>query len=159
MLWHKPITGFPIRTSPAHCSFDSSPKLIAVFHVLLHLLAPRHPPCTLCSLTHFLILKRGSNCYPLSIHFSKNYFLPLHFLPTTSFYYYTQGHGLRVPTFTAIIGGDERGRTANLCLARAALSQLSYIPYLTSFSEVVGLSGFEPLTFPLSGECSKPTEL
>ena len=73
MLWHKPITGFPIRTSPDQCSFDSSPKLIAVFHVLLHLLAPRHPPCTLCSLTHFLILKRGSNCYPLSIHFSKNY--------------------------------------------------------------------------------------
>ncbi len=62
-------------------------------------------------------------------------------------------------TSTPIIGGDERGRTANLCLARAALSQLSYIPDLTSFSEVVGLSGFEPLTFPLSGECSKPTEL
>ena len=55
---------------------------------------------------------------------------------------------------TAIFGGDERGRTANLCLARAALSQLSYIPDLTSSSEVVGLSGLEPLTFPLSGECS-----
>ena len=153
MLWLKPITGFPIRTSPDHSSFDSSPKLIAVFHVLLHLLAPRHPPCTLCSLTHFLILKRGSNCYPLSIHFSKNYttlLTTLLLLPH---------HSLLTSTPTPIIGGDERGRTANLCLARAALSQLSYIPYLTSFSEVVGLSGFEPLTFPLSGECSKPTEL
>lgn len=28
-------------------------------------------------------------------------------------------------------GGDERDRTANLCLARAALSQLSYIPLQT----------------------------
>ena len=74
ILRHKPTVGFPIRKSPAQSLFDSSPKLIAVFHVLLRLSAPRHPPCTLCSLTIYVILyvQRGSNCYPLSIHFSKN---------------------------------------------------------------------------------------
>ena len=41
-------------------------------------------------------------------------------------------------------GGDERIRTADLLGAIQALSQLSYIP-------MVGLSGFEPETSPLSG--------
>ena len=31
-------------------SFDNSPGLIAVFHALLRLLTPRHPPCALSSL-------------------------------------------------------------------------------------------------------------
>jgi hypothetical protein len=41
-------------------------------------------------------------------------------------------------------GGDKRTRTADICLARAALYQLSYTP-------VVGYAGFEPATSPLSG--------
>ena len=41
-------------------------------------------------------------------------------------------------------GGDSRVRTDDLRLARAALSQLSYIP-------MVGLGGFEPPTSRLSG--------
>ena len=41
-------------------------------------------------------------------------------------------------------GGDEQIRTAGLRLARAALSQLSYIP-------MVGPPGLEPGTLPLSG--------
>ena len=56
-------------------------------------------------------------------------------------------------------GGDERGRTADLRLARAALSQLSYIPIslgdikpkLNVFGLLVGLGGFEPPTSRLSG--------
>jgi hypothetical protein len=43
-----------------------------------------------------------------------------------------------------MVGGDKRTRTADICLARAALYQLSYIP-------VVGYAGFEPATSPLSG--------
>ena len=60
-----------------------------------------------------------------------------------------------------ISGGDKRDRTADLLRARQALSQLSYIPmssfiyYLIhlnhSLSWVVGLSGLEPPTSPLSG--------
>ncbi|KKK79416.1 hypothetical protein LCGC14_2833730, partial [marine sediment metagenome] len=36
--------GCPIRKSPDQRLFDSSPKLIAVFNVLLQLLVPRHLP-------------------------------------------------------------------------------------------------------------------
>ncbi len=47
-----PVTpGFPIRKSPDQSSFDSSPGLIAAYHVLHRLSTPRHPPCTLNSLT------------------------------------------------------------------------------------------------------------
>ncbi len=52
-------TGFPIRKSPDQSSFDSSPGLIAAYHVLHRLSTPRHPPCTLNSLT---ALMRG--CQP-----------------------------------------------------------------------------------------------
>ena len=47
-------TGFPIRTSPDHGSFDSSPGLIAAYHVLHRLSTPRHPPCTLSSLVTWM---------------------------------------------------------------------------------------------------------
>ena len=46
----------------------------------------------------------------------------------------------------ASFGGDEGTRTPGLCLAKAPLSQLSYIPS----SVPVGLSGLEPETSPLS---------
>ena len=43
--------GFPIRRSPDQRLLDTYPELIAACHVLLRLLTPRHPPCTLSSLT------------------------------------------------------------------------------------------------------------
>src|SRR5215510_10983531 len=46
---HRP--GFPIRKSTDQSSLSSSPWLIAADHVLHRLLAPRHPPSALCSLT------------------------------------------------------------------------------------------------------------
>ena len=52
--------------------------------------------------------------------------------------------------FNLILNGDEGTRTPGLCLAKAALSQLSYIPFLG----VVGLTGFEPVTPALSAQCS-----
>jgi hypothetical protein len=61
------------------------------------------------------------------------------------------------PTFRS--GGDDGTRTRGIRLAKAALSQLSYIPVLTgilalggtaSLSGTVGLSGLEPETSPLS---------
>ncbi len=52
--------------------------------------------------------------------------------------------------FNLILSGDEGTRTPGLCLAKAALSQLSYIPFLG----VVGLTGFEPVTPALSAQCS-----
>ena len=55
------------------------------------------------------------------------------------------------------VGGDNRDRTGNLRRARAALSQLSYIPFSLDITSgltihagqgpvMVGLSGVEPLT-------------
>ena len=47
-----PVTpGFPIRRSPDQSLFDSSPRHIAAYHVLPRFSTPRHPPCTLNSLT------------------------------------------------------------------------------------------------------------
>src|SRR5438093_4108686 len=40
-----------IQGSRDQCAFDHSPELIAVFHALHRLLAPRHPPHALGSLT------------------------------------------------------------------------------------------------------------
>ena len=53
--------------------------------------------------------------------------------------------------------GDKRIWTADICLAKAALYQLSYIPQTTFFfvkkkgTKRVGYTGFEPVTSPLSG--------
>jgi hypothetical protein len=43
--------GFPIGRSSDQGLFSGSPKLIAAYHVLHRLLAPRHPPSALTSLT------------------------------------------------------------------------------------------------------------
>ena len=48
-------------------------------------------------------------------------------------------------------GGAERDRTADLMLAKHALSQLSYSPILGACGIVVGLGRFELPTSPLSG--------
>ncbi len=48
-----PRVGFPIRRSRDQRLVSTSPGLIAAAHVLLRLLAPRHPPCAL----HLLIVK------------------------------------------------------------------------------------------------------
>src|SRR5687768_18394137 len=45
--------GFPIQKSADQRSFASFPKLIAGYHVFRRLSMPRHPPCTLSSLTTF----------------------------------------------------------------------------------------------------------
>ena len=42
-----PVMGFPIRRSRGQRLVSTSPELIAAAHVLLRLLAPRHPPCAL----------------------------------------------------------------------------------------------------------------
>jgi hypothetical protein len=49
--------GFPIQRSPALSLFSGSPKLIAAYHVFHRLLAPRHPPYALSSLTIKLYFK------------------------------------------------------------------------------------------------------
>ena len=53
VTWALPQVGFPIRKSPVRSLLSGFPELIAASHVLHRLLAPRHPPCALYSLTTF----------------------------------------------------------------------------------------------------------
>ena len=55
------MKGFPIRKSPDQCSFDSSPELIAAYHVLHRLSTPRHSPCTLSKLIAWM-----TDCSPVT---------------------------------------------------------------------------------------------
>src|SRR5437870_154571 len=55
-LW---IQRMVIRASRDQLAFDQSPELIAVFHALLRLLAPRHPPHALSSLAALILPSAG----------------------------------------------------------------------------------------------------
>ncbi len=50
------MAGCPIRRSPDHSLFGSSPRLIAAYHVLHRLPSPRHPPHALSSLGSYHVL-------------------------------------------------------------------------------------------------------
>ena len=59
--------------------------------------------------------------------------------------------GCRRAPATGGVGGDEETRTPDPLLAKEMLCQLSYVPLPV---EVVGVSGLEPETSALSGQCS-----
>ncbi len=59
----------------------------------------------------------------------------------------------RVPCARGKVGGDEETRTPDPLLAKEMLYQLSYVPSLLE-REMVGVSGLEPETSALSGQCS-----
>ena len=46
------LAGLPHSEIPGSKPVCGSPRLIAAYHVLHRLSAPRHPPCTLSSLTN-----------------------------------------------------------------------------------------------------------
>ncbi len=69
--------GFPHSDIPGSKPVCGSPRLIAAYHVLHRLSAPRHPPCTLSSLTklrnlsvHFLANPIAS--YPIQLSKSRD---------------------------------------------------------------------------------------
>jgi hypothetical protein len=53
-----PPGGFPHSDISGSSLADSSPKLFAVYRVLHRPLAPRHPPCALCSLIAYAFLAK-----------------------------------------------------------------------------------------------------
>ena len=67
-----PVPGFPIRKSPGQSLLSGSPKLIAASHVLHRLLAPRHPPYALSSLTIFANTTQRELQFVTRIQLSKN---------------------------------------------------------------------------------------
>src|SRR5690606_10397331 len=98
--------GSPIRTSPDRGLLTAPRGSIGVRPVLHRLLAPRHPPCALSSLSFRCSNLRG--------------FLPGFTLPYPVFKVQDRASGTD--------GGAKRSRTADLLLARQALSHLSYGP-------------------------------
>ena len=133
MLRHDPQRVVPseIPGSKPGCG---SPRLIAACHVLHRLLAPRHPPCTLSSLTamdHAPAMERsrspprryasssdfgfwvGGQC-----HFLRNYSLVKEHLPGAACGGVFPGAKIADQS-----GGGERIRTVDFRLAKPALSR------------------------------------
>jgi hypothetical protein len=67
-----PEPGCPIRKSPDQSLLSGSPKLIAASHVLHRLLAPRHSPYALSSLTIFANTTQRKLQFVTRIQLSKN---------------------------------------------------------------------------------------
>ncbi len=124
---------------------SSFPRLIAANHVLHRLLAPRHPPSALLSLTQIALRTDPEG-------------------PTRKIELVVLGellsvaHGSRTIQLSKTgrrelgaspckLGGADRDRTDDLRLAKPALSQLSYSP----LQRMVGLGRFELPTSRLSG--------
>ncbi len=126
-------TGCPIRRSPDQSAFDRSPELIAAYNVLHRLCTPRHPPCTLTSLTTFM----NSCDQTAAICFTR-----IHYELVRDQGPANPSNGPARGQLRPIIGrsivlylrkndpssGADRNRTGNLRVANAALSRLSYGP-------------------------------
>ena len=121
------VVGFPHSDIHGSILACSSPWLFAAYRVLHRLLAPRHPPYALSSLT-FQLLR------------TKTFLVFLFVLLVNSFLHFAISEvpdGLinRLVFYSSVkfsrynlSGGDERNRTADPLLARQVLSQLSYAP-------------------------------
>ena len=150
-LWIRPAVpwlyhgGLPHSEIPGSRLVCSSPRLIAAYHVLHRLLAPRHPPCALSSLTTTtgISLLPGGRCLVVNqfsyiltnssvkehetaatlAASSQNSVKP-RTLPTSRAWLNSEFILPTRPRF----GGAEGDRTPDLRLAKPALSQLSYGP-------------------------------
>ena len=162
--------GCPIRRSPDQSLLSGSPKLFAASHVLHRLLAPRHPPYALSSLTTDVIATKcafKTSGYPYAIVKDLS-----NWTDRAGWIHDVQPAVAQHAANT--LSGADRNRTDDLRLARAALSHLSYSPIgkavtplgcqavgiflpnritadtLTAFPKV-GLGRVELPTLPLSG--------
>ena len=134
-----PALGCPIRKSPDPTVVCTYPRLIAAYHVLHRLVVPRHPPCALCSLIKQIFsrpLPRSERIQNAphnenSLENPKREFSVV-VVNNTRIQFSKSSHAAarrlwRIFNFL-FSGGDNRDRTGDLSLAKAALSHLSYIP-------------------------------
>ena len=106
-LPHSEISG-----STPVCGF---PELIAACHVLHRLLVPSHPPSALgCLTTENPRRHPTPPCEGMGANLWRCDVIPMQLSKNTK--------------ISCSCGGDDRGRTGDLLLAKQALSQLSYIP-------------------------------
>jgi hypothetical protein len=135
--------GFPHSEILGSKPVCGSPGLIAAYRVLHRLSAPRHPPCTLSSLTKLEYSLSGESYrfLPDSVVKDQRGSLGSALEPQRSPTAHPRALSNKepcrpipsrpVPTPTPAsptLGGADRDRTDDLRLARAALSQLSYSP-------------------------------
>ena len=142
--------GFPIRTSPGQRSVGISPEHFAATHVLLRLLAPRHPPHALSSLlTSIFSLSEAIDRGPGPC--SSQQTRVLRTLLELSTYFFARLESWNGPKTcqlfeidvllqfslrmhfskngTEPVCGADRDRTDDPRLAKPVLSQLSYSPF------------------------------
>lgn len=135
MLQHDPQQVVPSEI-PGSTPGCGSPRLIAACHVLCRLLAPRHPPCTLSSLTAMdrVPAQKAAGAHRVATHRAAIWLvLVVVFLPLPSQLFTCQG-----------ASAGRRHRRA--------------IPGLISRTIVVEVNGFEPSTSGLQSRRS-PAEL
>lgn len=113
-------SGFPHSEIPGSKPACGSPRLIAACHVLHRLLAPRHSPYALSSLTKcslhltaLCVVKKTTDCRIFSCQ--KTVLLCRDF----------RSRRLPKKLLGKIVGGEYRDRTGDLLVANQALSQLS----------------------------------
>ena len=154
-----PAVGFPIRRSPDQSLVSGSPKLIAATRVLHRLLSPRHPSCALSSLVTVSSRSRersrtpdgdqgpARSCKTPWLTGAKPDRHTYYQMPVLLFLRVCSCQRSQIDRKSRR-GGADRDRTDDIQLAKLALSQLSYGPF------VVGLGRFELPTPRLSSVCS-----
>ena len=142
--------GFSHSEIPGSTPVCGSPRLIAASHVLHRLSAPRHPPCTLSSLTKvknctletstLRFARSAESMRPRRNASSESFTLGFNSVvkdrrPAQAAFAAERGQVIVAGTggnpsrpVGEVSGGADRSRTDDLRLARAALSQLSYSP-------------------------------
>ena len=154
-------TGFPHSEIHGSMLAYSSPWLIAVNHVLLRLLVPRHSPCALISLI-FVYFSDSPYNYCMSFSafeiadFGLSYITYVFFLlnvffsPRITFYM----------QFSRCLVGSSGLEPPTSRLSGVRSNQLSYEPaFLTRSTptpsfQMVEVNGFEPMTPCLQSRCS-----
>ena len=168
------LAGLPHSEIPGSKPACGSPRLIAACHVLRRLSSPRHPPCTLNSLTklecltnrRILSLQIYLQTYKfdsvVNEHRLQDHWDPLLRVSRSGASRHSKPayrESCRPSNPRAVPGGADRDRTDDPLLAKQVLSQLSYSPatYLPAArspgatATLVGLGRFELPTSRLSG--------
>jgi hypothetical protein len=123
-------SGFPHSEIPGSKPACGSPRLIAACHVLHRLLAPRHSPYALSSLTKcslhltaLYVVKKTTDCRIFSCQKTAKTFWSTFALRATADNLRWLAN--RSNASVAKVGGEYRDRTGDLLVANQALSQLS----------------------------------
>ena len=151
--------GSPIRTSPDRSLLTAPRGSIGVRPVLLRLLAPRHPPCALISLTNFrrtwMYERRRCN---MDVALLADVPLLSTYIRADAFLFLLL---LRYPVFKERIlppTAVSRSRILILACFRASFNPLAQAAFTRhakdGISYMVEPSGIEPLTPCLQGRCS-----